>query len=224
MKWWLVAALYAVLVQASITPAAMAAEEVVISDDGRQIRLNGDGSWVQLSKDRYATLASGQRVRLKPDGTWSVVGAAASCVAGAFEIRTGLAPANNATLYLNKVEILKRRIKRAKSIHAETRTVYEVQVLNETDAPIKLDLDIADRLRAHSSSGEDFPIESVSFATDRIAAGARGTIRVTAAGAPKWFGVKHLALEVDANALGNVEKQILSKNMNEVERRNVDSL
>jgi len=201
---------------------AMAREEVVISDDGRQIRLNGDGSWVQLSRDRYATTASGQRVRLKPDGTWSTMDAGDAV---ASEGRAGIAPANDSTLYLNKVEILKRNIKRAKSIHAETRTVYEVQVVNETDAPIQLQVDLVDRLRAFSSSGANFPIESVSFERDEIAPGERGMIRVVAAGAPKWtFGVRHLALEVDAQTLGNADKRILSKNMNEVERRNVERL
>ena len=211
----------------TFSSAVSYADEVVISDDGRQIQINGDGTWVQLSKDRYAVNAAGQRVRLKPDGTWTLINESALTgisTSGTIAPLTPLSAASESTLHLAKVEILKRRIKRAKSIHAETSTVYHLQVLNDSKQTIMVSPDLAQALRARSSSGGEYPIESVSFDRGEIAPGERGSIQVVAKGAPQWFGVKYLVLEVAPDALGNSDTRILSKSMDDVEKRSVDSL
>ncbi|MFA7553562.1 MAG: hypothetical protein WCY88_04875 [Spongiibacteraceae bacterium] len=46
------------------------AAQDVISDDGREVQLNEDGSWVYKSSDRFANTKDGRRVRLKEDGSW----------------------------------------------------------------------------------------------------------------------------------------------------------
>jgi hypothetical protein len=194
--------------------------EVVISDDGRQIQINGDGSWVQLSKDRYATNAAGQRLRLKPDGTWSFATATKQMDSTPL---TALTAANESTLFLPKVEILKRKIKRAKSIHAETNTVYHLQVINDTDQTIRLADDLQNRLIAGSSTGARYAIASIEVPALQVGPGERVNITIVAEGAPQWFGVKAMTLEVAANALGNSSRRVLSKSMNEVDKRNVDS-
>jgi hypothetical protein len=123
-----------------------------------------------------------------------------------------------------KVEILRRKIKRAKSIHAETRTVYHLSVRNDTTNDIELNSALQGALKARSSSGGEFPILAVDFGETRLAPGARTDIIVEAEGSPTWFGVKYMQLEVAAGALGNSDRRILSKSMNEVERRSVESL
>ncbi len=203
------------------------AQEVVISDDGRQIQLNGDGTWVQLSRDRFATNAEGRRVRLKPDGTWTLLSedtAAAAPRAAAGAPLTPLQAASESTLHLAKVEILRRKIKRAKSIHAETHTVYHLSVRNDTNTTLDLTAPLQDALTARSSSGGEFEILSVDVDEEQLAPGARTNIRVEAEGAPQWFGVKYMQLEVAAGALGNSERRILSKSMDEVEKQSVDRL
>jgi hypothetical protein len=203
--------------------SAMAAE-VVISDDGRQIQLNGDGTWVQLSKDRYANNAAGQRVRLKPDGTWSLLGDVTASVAQTNAPLTSMTAALESTLFLAKVEILRHRIKRAKSVHAATRSIYHLQVVNDSQTDVELDDTLASKLTARSSSGAQFAIEEVTFSTSRIKPGERGVIQIVADGSPKWFGVKAMMLEVAPGALGNRQARVLSKSMNDVEKREVDDL
>ena len=214
-------AAFAVATLISTAGVAVAQEEVVISDDGRQIQINGDGTWVQLSKDRYATNSAGQRLRLKPDGTWNVM---ADTERTQGTPLTRLSAANETTLFLEKVEILKRKIKRAKSIHAQSNTVYHLQVLNDTSDVIRLDVDLTGALTAGHSSGGRFPIERVSYDRAEIAPGERGQLTVVAEGAPQWFGVKYMTLEVAANALGNSNRRVLSKNMTEVVKREVEQL
>ena len=216
-KWKLVGALLVLLGMSA------SADEVVISDDGRQIQINGDGTWVQLSKDRYAVNAAGERIRLKPDGTWSFLGDATPADAQAPVALTPISAALESTLFLSKVEIRKRRIERAKSTHAEVRTVYYLQVVNDGPADITLDNSLSEKLTPGSSSGAEFDVISVDSPTGLIKPGERETIEVVADGAPRWFGVKAMTLKVAAGALGNRQSRVLSKIMSDVDRRNVDA-
>ncbi|XOV83905.1 MAG: hypothetical protein ACFHXK_02075 [bacterium] len=214
-KWALVAALIAWV------GLSASAAEVVISDDGRQIQINGDGTWVQLSKDRYATNAAGERIRLKPDGTWSLLGDTAIADQGQTAL-TPLSAALESTLFLAKVEIQKRRIKRAQSTHAHVRTVYHLQVVNDSPADIFLDDTLESKLIAGNSSGTEYEVLSVTVPASTITPGERVTIEVVADGAPRWFGVKAMTLTVPAGTLGNRQPRVLSKIMSEVDRRDVD--
>jgi len=216
----------AMAVMTSLVAAQAISDEIVISDDGRQIQLNSDGSWVQVSRDRYATNADGERVRLGPDGRWRVLvqDQGQNQADASSSALTPMIAAGESALYLAKVEILKRRIKRAKSVHAQTNTVYHLQIRNDSNEVIELGDDLAASLTARSSSGRVYTIESVSYDDDVIEPGEQAGVRVVAAGSPKWFGVKFLSLEIAAGALGNAQKRVLSKNMNDIKKVSVDKL
>lgn len=196
------------------------AEEVVVSDDGRQIRLNDDGTWVQVSQDRFATNAQGQRIRLRADGSWNVMSASAEDV-----VRSSLNPQAAALLdepviFLKSVEILRREIKRAKSTHAETRMRYTIGVDNKTQQAVRIDL--TGPFEATTNRGGDFPLLSAD-GPDRVAAGQTAEVVVVVEDSPAWFGVKFLSLEVPPQAIGNAGTRLLNKNMNEVKRVSVDN-
>lgn len=217
--------LWAVVVMVAQLAVAAHAEEVVISDDGRQIQLKGDGTWVQLSRDRFATNAQGQRIRLKADGTWTLmteVEASSLTQTPASAPLTPIQAASESTLHLANVEILRRKIKRSKSVHAEIRTRYHVSVLNDSNSTIDLSGRLDRMLKARSSSGGTFEILGVNAEVAQLAPGERANIVVEAEGAPQWFGVKYMQLEVAAGALGNSDRRILSKSMAEVKKRSVE--
>ena len=216
----------AIVIMTALVAAQISADEVVISDDGRQIQLNSDGSWVQLSSDRYATNAQGERVGLHSDGTWSVLeqGQNQGQAATTSSAPTPLVVSGGSVLFLAKVEILKRRIKRAKSVHAQTNTVYHLQIRNDSSEVIELSDDLAQSLTASSSSGKVYAIESISYDDDIIEPGELATVRVVATGSPAWFGVKFLSLQIAAGTLGNAQTRVLSKNMNDVKKVSVDKL
>ncbi len=203
------------------------AQEVVVSDDGRHIQLNGDGTWIQLSQDRFATNAAGERIRLMPNGTWTRMLEDPQPLRGATHSNATVSPAgvpllSEATLHLARVEILRRKIKRAKSIHAETRTLFHVNVDNHRAGELQLSGIMPEQFKAMSSAGGVFEILSVQVDEPRVAPGEQAWVRVEAAGSPDWFGVKYLQLEVAAGALGNERARLLSKSMDDVERRSVD--
>ena len=217
---------------------AMAAE-TVITDDGERVRLQDDGTWVILSEDRYATMPDGSRVRLRPDGTWvpmrqdspteqaqASAPLAGESQAGTPPVAAGPARAGEArgvSLTLNSVEILRREIQRAKSSHAEVRTVYTLEVTNEGEDALALGDAGVDAFAASSSRGLKMPIETVRTDVATLAPGERGQVRIAALGAPRWFGTKYMSLEVKPGAFGAGPGRILSKNMEDVKRREVDS-
>jgi hypothetical protein len=122
-----------------------------------------------------------------------------------------------------KVEILKKHRKRAKSTHTETKTVFHINVRNETRNPVVLHEHLGARLRAQTNSGKTFAVETVSFTAATIEPGASGRVTVTADGSPRWFGVKRLELIIAPHTLGNVQQRILAKDMADVEFRSVDN-
>ena len=203
-----------------VLASSAVAEEVVVSDDGRQIRLNDDGTWVQVSQDRFATNAQGQRIRLRADGSWNVISASSEDI-----VRSGAIP-NTASLqdepviFLKNVEILRREIKRAKSSHAETRMRYTIGVDNKTEQTVALDL--TGPFEATTNRGGEYPLLSAD-GPRQVLAGQQAEVVVVVEDSPAWFGVKFLSLEVPAKAIGNAGARLLNKNMNEVKRVNVDN-
>lgn len=195
------------------------AEEVVVSDDGRQIRLNDDGTWVQVSQDRFATNAQGQRIRLRADGSWNVISASSEDIVRSGSIPNTASLQDEPVIFLKNVEILRREIKRAKSTHAETRMRYTIGVDNKTEQTVKLDL--TGPFEATTNRGGEYPLLSAD-GPSQVLAGQQAEVVVVVEDSPAWFGVKFLSLEVPAKAIGNAGARLLNKNMNEVKRINVD--
>ena len=195
------------------------AEEVVVSDDGRQIRLNDDGTWVQVSQDRFATNAQGQRIRLRADGSWNVISASSEDIVRSGSIPNTASLQDEPVIFLKNVEILRREIKRAKSTHAETRMRYTIGVDNKTEQTVALDL--TGPFEATTNRGGEYPLLSAD-GPSQVLAGQQAEVVVVVEDSPAWFGVKFLSLEVPAKAIGNAGARLLNKNMNEVKRINVD--
>ena len=124
------------------------ADEVVLSDDGEQILLKADGTWVKLSQDRYARDQQGRRLRLWPDGTWSVLvpSAQPEPESTPAQVPAVVATSDEPTLLLRDVAILKRVIKRPKADHAETRMRFEVVVQNTSNNSFELSRDLPQTL------------------------------------------------------------------------------
>jgi hypothetical protein len=214
----------------SFFTAALSAGEYVISDDGRQILLNDDGSWVQVSKDRHATTASGQRIRLKPDGSWDVMkkldsdeAAAHYAISNSGSQHEAIA-GNDVGMLLDKVEILKKKTKVLKSVRIDTRTVYHLTIINQSSENIQLDTLPLDAFSANSSGGDVFEVLSATATSELLKPSQRTTLIVVTEGSPKWFGVKYLNIELAKNAIGSSMPRILSKNIDDVIRRTVDKL
>lgn len=204
------------------------AVEYVISDEGKHIQLNDDGTWAQVSKDRYATTRDGRRIKLRPDGSWEEVREALHQPEEALSYNDQVLSAqkvedvNDVVILLDKVEILKIKTKLKKSARLDTRTVFHLRIKNEVDSSTLQSENLMKGLSAYSSSGQKFPIERI-VPTKQADSAGHTVLTIVTDGSPKWFGVKYLSLAINQNLLGNRSKRILSRGMDEVVIRTVKS-
>ena len=236
-------------VSAAFATNKAAAEEIVIADDGSEILLNSDGSWIQLSRDRFATSKAGKRIRLSPDGQWQEVKERANLEYDRSRKTTKaildstsvdgdqtqqineldlnltndqLRNASNIKTLLDKVEILTIETETLKSRRIDTRTVFHLAIFNNGNSNIALNANAMQKLSALTSRGRKLDILSMEFDQSELTPGNSTKATITADGSPRFFRTKFLALEIEANTFGDSPKQVLSKNMDQVVRRKVD--
>jgi len=69
-QYWILAFICLTVFMAPFTRA----DETLLTDDGREVRLHDDGSWEFISNDRYANTPDGRRIRLRDNYTWEYLG------------------------------------------------------------------------------------------------------------------------------------------------------
>ncbi len=169
--------------------------ETALRDDGREVKLNADGSWQFVSNDVLATSQSGLRVRLKEDGTWVSLepGKAEASVQG------GQIPASNLAsglLSLSDMQIQKVQENRSMS----KSTVYKHNMLaklrfSQVVDPKRLDTQY---FSIKSNKGKTYPVIAVKAIDDY-------TVLVRAEGAPdRWSRVKRMMLVVNKSVLASL--------------------
>lgn len=194
--------------------------EVVLSDDGREVRLNDNGSWEFVSEDRYATTGEGERIRLKADGTWEFVAqdsewAEAPAVARSREdvVRHG-----DVRIELSGWRIESARDKRKKNTTLRSQMVLELTIKSdgEIQKPTGRQLEISD------SRGRIYPVTAISDI--RKLDDKTGRIQVAVDGSPRWFGIKFFRLQVQSGALGLDTEVRLTKSSADVVEVDVNAL
>ena len=211
------------------------ADQDVVSDDGREVRLHDDGTWSLLSRDRFATTQDGRRIKLMPNGQWvevtqSTDGGVAVSTAVPTSASTSTStststsakrlPVNElgggAGILLTRVDVLKKKTKTHKSHKVDTRMAYHLQITNPGDQAIVLNQQLATAMQAADSKGRKYTTLSLRYEGDQIAAGASKQVVVLIDGAPRWYGVQFLSLEIAPDTFGGNRRMVLSKNMNDV--------
>lgn len=213
--------LTALTVSLAVFSHSLFAEQDVVSDDGREVRLHDDGTWSLLSRDRFATTADGRRIKLMPDGRWDEVAQTLTVTDGVTkQVFTPVkAVAGSSGILLTQVDILKKKTKTHKSTKADTRTVYYLQVTNPSAAAITLSQELVSSLAVTDSKGRQYKVLSLAYDGNTIASGESKKITVWVDGAPRWYGVQFLSLEIAKNVFGDNRRIVLSKNMNDVSTR-----
>ena len=208
------------------------AENIVISDDGREVLLNADGSWQFVSRDRYATANDGQRYRLNPDGSWQLISGDFSEATQAQRSREGVsAEARIITtsplqLLLSDVEIHRKKVKMLKSVRVETQTVFRLIVKNRSDQAVILSNETIETMKAGvktgSSKGENFKVTDITFDKPELIPGDSVRLTIVSAGSPRWHSIQYVSVEFSAGALYNPSPVVLRKDMDEVVVRQTD--
>ncbi len=192
------------------------ADDIVLSDDGREVRLNKDGTWEFVSEDRFATTSEGERVRLKADGSWALAEDDRNWVtlpAAAAQLSRDRLTEGSIQLEITEVIIESVRSKKQKNSRLRSQIVTWLNVSSEDDQTFTLkrsDITLRD------SRGKQYEIASIQPENIRVSPDAPVKVRIIADDSPKWWGVKFFTYEISPGVLGNAQSLELTRSMNEV--------
>ena len=201
-----------------------AAPKTAIADDGREVILHDDGSWSYATEDRFATTPSGQRILLKPDSTWrkardSEAPAYQPVPLSTLTRDSAVIKNSNINLILDDVFIEHQREDRGKNTKLRSNLVFHVEATGENQPGALPD---AEDFTVTDSRGRHYPTFSVKSLSTPNPNEQRLEIRAN--GAPRWWGVKFLELEVQPDTFGNPATIELRKSMADVIRKEVSEL
>ena len=195
--------------------------EIVLSDDGREVKLNDDGSWEYVSGDRFATRDDGSRIRLSEEGSWQEVTDGRKWMQ-ARQLSKDPLEDGAYSFELAEVEIESVRSSQQKNTRVRSQILLTINVTSQQHLPpIELARDV---FKVSDSKGRVYPIKDVALITAENKADQTLSIRVIASGAPRWWGVKYFRLEIDPGTAGNVTGLVLIKSMSEVTKKEVKVL
>ena len=197
---------------------ALAADQTVITDDGREVLLRSDGTWEFRSDDRFANTHDGRRVRLKADGRWEYAGNAPRIAAE--QVRTTVLD-----IRLQKAVIETQEIKVQKNKRVRSQTVFYLELALSSRATdgISLGKDDASRVRVTDSEGREYAVLSLRPDPLVLEPGSKTSVIIRADGSPQWWkSVNSMYIEFTPGIFGIEEKIKLSRAVDDFEHRKVD--
>ena len=198
--------------------SARSADQTVITDDGREVRLNQDRTWEFLSSDRFANTRDGRRVRLKADGSWEYAGNAP--LVSSAQVRT-----TELDLRLHRAVIETHELKVQKNKRIRSQTVFYLQFALSSAATdgIRLGEDDLSLVRVVDNDGRVYPVLSISPDTAVLEPGSNTEVSIRADGSPQWWkNVKSIHIEFMPGVFGIEEPIRLSRAVDDIEKRKVD--
>lgn len=196
---------------------AWSAEQQVITDDGREVLLKTDGTWVFRSTDRFANTEDGQRVQLKQDGSWQYVGNAP--MATEEHVRSTLLD-----IKLQKVVIERHEKKVQKNIRLRTQTVFYVDLGLSPLAKSNISITKNDvtHIEVNDNNGKTYPVLSIHPAPVVLKPGSDTTMVIRADRSPLWLDdVKSMSVIFTPGIYGIQQPVTLSRGVDDFEEKKV---
>ncbi len=203
-----------------MSTAIAVADQRVISDDGREILLKEDGTWVFLSTDRFANTPDGRRARLNDDGTWVYLGNAP--LATEQQVRTA-----TVDIKLQKIEIESHKEKVHKNVRKESQMVFYLNVDLSPLAKQALPVSNTDltRIEVRDDKGNSYPVLSLMPSRIEIAPNTSQAFTIRADGAPSaWSGAKSMEIELAPGTFANPDPITFTQKLYDIEEKLVADL
>jgi len=196
---------------------ACSADQQVITDDGREVLLKEDGTWVFRSTDRFANTKDGQRVQLKQDGSWQYVGNVP--VASEEHVRSTLLD-----IKLKKVVIERHEKKVQKNIRLRTQTVFYVNLGLSAWAKNNISITKNDvsHIEINDNNGKTYPVLSIDPAPFVLRPDSDTTMVIRADGSPLWLDdVTSMSVIFKPEIYGIQQPVTLSRDVDDFEEKKV---
>lgn len=198
----------------------LAADERVVTDDGREVLLRQDGSWEFLSDDRFATTADGRRVRLRGDGSWYYTGDVPPL--SDQEVRT-----RDLVITLQQAVIQTREVKAQKNKRISSQTIFHVQLELSPHANSGITISESDMslIEVKDNRGRNYPVLSMHTSKAELAPGATEALEIRVDGSPQWWkSVKSMDLVFNPGIFGIQEPVRINRPVDDIVKNKVDSL
>ena len=196
---------------------AMSADQQVITDDGREVLLKGDGTWVFRSTDRFANTDDGQRVQLKQDGSWQYVGNAP--MATEEHVRSTLLD-----IKLQKIVIERHEKKVQKNVRLRTQTVFYVNFGLSARAKNNISITKNDvtHIEVNDNNGKTYPVLSIHPAPVVLKPGSDTIMVIRADRSPLLLDdVKSMSVTFKPEIYGIQQRVTLSRGVDDFEEKKV---
>lgn len=196
----------------------LAANQEVITDDGREVMLKADGTWEFRSDDRFANTSDGQRVRLKADGSWEYIGNAPM-------VANQLVRTRQLEIELQEVVIEIHEQKAQKNTRVRSQTVFYLKLgLSPlAEMPINIDKSNLTMIVIQDNKRRTYPVLSMQASPASLQPASEASITIRADGSPQWWkNVKTLKIVFEPGIFGLSESIILTHSIDDVVKKKVD--
>jgi len=197
-----------------LTSTGLVADQEVLTEDGREVLLKEDGTWVFRSTDRYANTKDGSRIRLKNDNTWEYIGKAP--LTSKQQVRS-----TTLDIKLKKVVVETHKEKIHKNVRIETQTVFYLNVNLDPVARNNVSANSADihNIKVRDNKGNNYPVLSIYPESINLAPGSEQLVTIRAEGFPGVFSdASSIEIELLPGIFKLGDSVILSQRINNIEK------
>jgi len=202
----------------SLCSNTLHADQDVITDDGREVLLRADGTWVFRSTDRFANTEDGKRIRLKADGSWQYIGNAP--LISKDQVKT-----TELGITLLKTVIEKHEVKVQKNKRLKTQTVFylNLELSPLAVSNIAIHKNDTSGIEVTDNNGKIYTVLSIQPGTTALEPGSNMTVAVRVDESPTWLdNAKSMEILFKPEIFGIQEPIKLSQKINDFEEVDVD--
>ena len=216
LQGWLACVLAVIFFSDAST--VLAANQDVVTDDGREVLLKADGTWEFRSDDRFANTTDGQRVRLKADGSWEYMGNAPM-------VASQLVRTRELEIELQEVVIEFHEQKVQKNTRVSSQTVFYLKLgLSPlAEEPIDIDKSNLTLIAIQDNKRRTYPVLSMQATPASLQPASEASITIRADGSPQWWkNVKTMNIVFEPEIFGLGESVTLAYSLDDIEKKKVD--
>lgn len=196
----------------------LAANQQVITDDGREVLLKADGTWAFSSDDRFANTGDGQRVRLKADGSWEYVGYAPI-------VTSQRVTTSELEIELQKavIEIHEQKIQKNTRVNSQTVFYLKLGLSPVADKGIDINQSDLALISIQDNKRRNYPVLSMQTSSESLLPASEASVTIRADGSPQWWkNVKTLYIVFRPEIFGLSESISLSVSVDDIQKMKVD--
>lgn len=209
-QYWMVAFICLTVFMAPFTRA----DETLLTDDGREVRLHDDGSWEFISNDRYANTPDGRRIRLRDNYTWEYLGNAPLATKKQFRTTT-----TDLRLVSMLIKATEEKVHKNKRVISRTYLALDISRSPLAEQPLHVDQRALEQLTLTDNKGRRYPAMFMKPRQITVAPGETQRLIIVFDDSPQWWsGAKSMSLSIEPGVFGNRKPVNLTERISDIDK------